>query len=118
MVIWPTRSWRCSGCRGEAVMMSGMAHMKGIWTRALLKGIHYKDRHKRLDMLYRVQDPWGLDSDQERTRFRAVNEIILRELGELSNVLEVGCGEGHNSVYLEKICENLTGVDISPTAVA
>jgi len=31
--------------------------------------------------------------------------------------LEIGCGEGHQSVHLATICDRLIGIDVSPRAV-
>jgi hypothetical protein len=43
--------------------------------------VNYADRHARLDLLYRVEDPWQLDCARERFRFDATNVIILPGFG-------------------------------------
>lgn len=88
------------------------------WTRALLHDTHYGDRHKKLNALYRISDPWGLDCSKERFRFAATNMIIKREFGVVGTILEIGCGEGLQSLYFSEICERLYGIDVSPMAVA
>jgi methylase of polypeptide subunit release factors len=32
--------------------------------------------------------------------------------------LEVGCGEGHQTLALQKIAQTVVGVDVRPTAIA
>lgn len=97
--------------------MSIKSFGKDIWARMLLRGVHYSDRHAHLDILYRVPDPWGLDCSKEKFRFAATNAIIGREFGKVGSLLEIGCGEGFQSVYLSEICDRLHGVDISPVAI-
>ncbi len=97
--------------------MSLLTRSKNLWARMLLRGVHYADRHRQLDVLYRVRDPWGLDCDRERARFEATNAIILREFGTVGSLLELGCGEGLQSAYLSRVGEELCGVDISVAAV-
>ena len=91
---------------------------RDTWRRLLLRGVHFSDRHRQLDFLYRVEDPWQLDCARERYRFQAVNEIIRREFGEPIRIIEVGCGEGLQSSYLIDVCKHLHGIDISSTAIA
>jgi SAM-dependent methyltransferase len=97
--------------------MSLLTRCKNVWTRVLLRGVHYGDRHRQLDVLYRVADPWGLDCERERVRFEATSGIILREFGAVGSLLELGCGEGLQSTYLSAVCDQLHGVDVSSVAV-
>jgi 2-polyprenyl-3-methyl-5-hydroxy-6-metoxy-1,4-benzoquinol methylase len=91
--------------------------LRRLWTRAMLRSVHYGDRHQQLDMLYRMADPWDLDNPRERIRFEQTNRLIQREFGKVASLLEVGCGEGHQSQYLAKICDRLHGCDVSTRAV-
>src|SRR4051812_34342504 len=91
--------------------------LRRLWTRVMLRGVHYRDRHQQLDMLYRVRDPWNLDSPREHFRFEETNRLITREFGHVPNLLELGCGEGYQSRHLEKVCDRLHGCDISANAV-
>lgn len=97
--------------------MSLLTLCKSMWMRALLRGVHYSDRHRQLSLLYRVRDPWGLDCDRERARFDATNAVIRREFGKVGSLLELGCGEGLQSCYLSSTCDSLYGVDVSAAAV-
>lgn len=97
--------------------MTFPARCKSVWTRLLLRGVHYSDRHRQLDVLYRVRDPWGLDCQRERDRFEATNAIIRREFGAVGALLDLGCGEGLQSSCLAAVCDTLVGVDISAVAV-
>ena len=97
--------------------MSLLTRCRSVWTRILLRGVHYGDRHRQLDILYRVRDPWGLDCDRERVRFEATNGIIRREFDAVGSILELGCGEGLQSAYLSAICNRLYGIDVSSVAV-
>jgi predicted TPR repeat methyltransferase len=33
------------------------------------------------------------------------------------SILEIGCGEGHQSEHLRRLCDRLTGIDIVPAAI-
>lgn len=83
----------------------------------MLHGIHYRDRYRRFDRLYRITDPWGLNCVREHDRFAKTNTIISREFPHARSILEIGCGEGLQSAYLTKVCESLVGIDVSATAV-
>lgn len=88
------------------------------WQKLLLSGVHYRDQHARLDLFYRMRDPWQLDCTREHFRFTATNAIIQREFGTPAAIVELGCGEGLQSSYLEQICDVLHGIDISPKAIS
>jgi SAM-dependent methyltransferase len=91
--------------------------LKRQWIRIPLRGIHFADQHDRLDLLYRVRDPWEMDSDPQRFRFRETNRVIEERLSPVHSVLEVGCGEGHQTEWLLRVCEALVGIDVSRRAV-
>lgn len=87
------------------------------WTRIPLRGVHFADRYGRLDLLYRIRDPWEMETEQQRFRFRETNRLIEQQFGRVGSVLEVGCGEGHQSEELLRICDDLVGIDVSSRAV-
>jgi hypothetical protein len=91
--------------------------LKNLWARASLRGIQYNDRYARLDRLYRVEDPWGMDSDREKFRFRETNRLITTNFPRAGSLIEIGCGEGHQSTQLARICDRLFGTDVSRRAV-
>lgn len=98
--------------------MSLLRRCKRLWLWQVLRGVRYNDRHRQLDVLYRVRDPWDLNCKQEWARFEATNSIIRREFGHLPSILELGCGEGLHSSVLAGVCNSLYGIDVSPIAVA
>ena len=92
--------------------------VRRTWMKYALSGVGQNDAHDRLERAYRLRDPWKLDSAPEHFRFAETNRILARELGDIESLLEIGCGEGLQSVALSRTCARLTGVDVSPTAVA
>jgi 2-polyprenyl-3-methyl-5-hydroxy-6-metoxy-1,4-benzoquinol methylase len=92
--------------------------VRRTWMKYALRGVRQNDAHGRLDLAYKVADPWHMDSEQERFRFIETNRVIRERIGErVGSILEVGCGEGHQSEVLARLCDRLTGIDVSPTAV-
>jgi hypothetical protein len=88
------------------------------WLKYTLRNVSNNDNHAGLERIYRVPDPWNLDSPRERARFEATNAMISRNFGTVGNLLEIGSGEGLQSSYLRQVCRTLHGVEVSPTAVA
>lgn len=74
-----------------------------------------------LERLYDTPDPWKMTSAKEQFRFARTNEILARELigpaRQVGSILEIGCGEGHQSEHLKKLCGQLTGIDIVAKAI-
>lgn len=99
-----------------------MAHrnsiLKSLWMRVALRGVHFADRHSRINRFYRIEDPWGMQTQRERFRFSETNRIIGAYFGRPKRIMEIGCGEGHQSAELLTICDHLFGIDISPRAIA
>jgi predicted TPR repeat methyltransferase len=85
--------------------------------RLALRGVHYADRADKLDQLYRVENPWHLDSEQEQARFAWTNRLIETHFARVGTLLEIGCGEGHQSQHLSAVCDRLYGIDVSARAV-
>jgi SAM-dependent methyltransferase len=44
-------------------------------------------------------------------------EIIAAHLAPVGTILEIGCGEGHQSEYLTRACGRLYGIDVSALAI-
>jgi SAM-dependent methyltransferase len=76
---------------------------------------------RHLDALYDTPDPWRMTSQKEQFRFARTNDILVRQLiapaPQVGSILEVGCGEGHQSEHLGRLCAQLTGIDVVPTAI-
>lgn len=90
---------------------------KDFWLRIVIRGTHYSERNRRLDALYWVCDPWSMQTPREIYRFDETNRIIKSNFGQTNRMLEVGCGEGHQSERLLEICNTLYGIDVSHRAV-
>ena len=91
--------------------------LRDYWMRLALRRVHYADRPDKLDLLYAIEDPWRLGSAKEQARFAWTNRLIEAEFGRPSTILEIGCGEGHQSQHLARICGRLYGIDVSQRAV-
>ena len=87
------------------------------WMKYALRGVGGNDNFERLDLAYAVEDQWNMDSPTEQARFEATNRIIEREFGRVGSLLELGCGEGHQSMHLSRLAECSYGLDVSPKAV-
>lgn len=94
-----------------------MHPLRRLWSRLLLRGVTHRDRYGQLGLLYLLRDPWSLDSPHEQFRFEQTNRIILGAFGRTGSILELGCGEGHQSEHLKACCDTLYGVDVSRRAV-
>lgn len=88
------------------------------WMKYAMRGVGANDNYERLDFAYSVKDPWNMDSPRETARFEATNRIIEREFGPLASLLEIGCGEGHQSLYFSRVASQVHGLDVSERAVA
>jgi Methyltransferase domain len=102
--------------RGDIVRITN--GLKTRWMRRTFPyGMHYRDEAARFDRLYLVRDPWSMNCERERLRFRETNRLIIENFGCPHTLLEIGCGEGLHSSELQQVCEHLYGVDISKRAV-
>ena len=88
-----------------------------LWMKYALRGVGGSDNHARLDLAYNVEDPWNMESAMERARFEATNQVIEHTFGRVGSVLEIGCGEGHQTQWLAKLSDEQFGLDVSPQAV-
>ena len=91
--------------------------LRDYWMRFALRRVHYTDRADRLDRLYLMEDPWQLQSPKEQARFAWTNRLIAEHFGRPETILEIGCGEGHQSQHLARACSRLYGIDVSRRAV-
>ena len=92
--------------------------VRRTWMKYALRGVRQNDNHERLDLAYSVHDPWHMDSEQERHRFLETNKVIAERIApHVGTLLEIGCGEGHQSEVLLRLCDQLTGIDVSPKAI-
>jgi 2-polyprenyl-3-methyl-5-hydroxy-6-metoxy-1,4-benzoquinol methylase len=89
-----------------------------LWIRTHLRKVGFSDNFGQLDSLYMVKDPWQMESRREQYRFEETNRLIQELLGSIDTLLEVGCGEGHQSLYLNKLCKQLYGIDVSKRAIS
>lgn len=92
--------------------------VRRTWMKYALRGVRQNDNYGRLDLAYSVADPWHMDSEQERHRFAETNRVIRERIApHVGTLLEIGCGEGHQSQALLELCDALTGIDVSPKAI-
>jgi len=87
------------------------------WMKYALRGVGPNDNFERLDLAYSIEDPWNMNSPGEIARFEATNRIIEREFGRVGTLLELGCGEGHQTQYLQRLADRVYGLDVSAKAV-
>lgn len=74
-------------------------------------------RSNEFDTLYLLENPWHLNLAKEQARFAWTNGIVSAHFPRLDTLLEIGCGEGHQSQYLSRFCSRLYGIDLSRRAV-
>ncbi len=92
--------------------------LRRTWMKYALRGTGRGDNHAKLDAAYTLRDPWNMESPLERARFEATNAMIEKTVGRVGSLLEIGCGEGHQSEYLSRLTDRLFGLDVSATAVS
>ncbi len=91
---------------------------KWVWMTIQHRGILRTSKNAQFDSIYQISDPWQMESEREQLRFQETNRIIEQELGKIGTLLELGCGEGHQTAYLSRLCERLYGFDVSKAAVS
>ena len=93
--------------------------LRRTWMKYTMRGVRQADAHGRLDLAYAISDPWRMETARERFRFEKTNAIVREHLGaRFDRILEVGSGEGHQTEHLVKLGGKVTGIEVSPTAVA
>ncbi len=89
-----------------------------LWMKYALRGVRQNDAHGRLDLAYTIEDPWHMDAARERFRFAETNRVIESRLGNrFGRLLEVGCGEGHQTEHLARLADDVMGIDVSANAI-
>jgi len=89
-----------------------------LFRKAMLKRAAFSGSYGKLKLLYSLEDPWEMASQREQHRFRLSNEQLTAISPRYASLLEIGCGEGHQSEYLAQLADQMFGMDISPKAVA
>ena len=87
------------------------------WMKLTLRDVGGSDNHQQLNRIYAIEDPWGMETERERARFASTNAIIESAFGKVGSLLEIGCGEGHQTEFLARIGSHLYGLDVSARAV-
>lgn len=85
--------------------------------RLVLRGVRYSNNYKKINAFYLVDDPWRMSSPSEGYRFAETNRLIMEKFGRVGSLLEIGCGEGHQSLHLRQVCDRMVGLDVSARAV-
>ncbi|WP_202840282.1 class I SAM-dependent methyltransferase [Luteimonas saliphila] len=91
--------------------------VRRTWMKYAMRGVGGADDYGRLDLAYRLGDPWNMESGLEQARFAATNALVARTFGRVGSLLEVGCGEGHQTLSLQQLADEVYGIDVSPTAI-
>lgn len=91
--------------------------IRRTWMKYAMRGVGGADNYERLDLAYRLGDPWNMESGLEQARFAATNALVARHLGRVGSLLEIGCGEGHQTLALRALADEVYGIDVSPTAI-
>ncbi len=91
--------------------------VRRTWMKYAMKGVAGADAFGRLNRAYAIEDPWDLGSEMESARFDWTNQVIQNRVGALDSILEIGCGEGHQSLRLQGRCRNFYGIDVSARAI-
>lgn len=87
------------------------------WMKYAMRGVGAADNHGRMDLAYSMPDPWDMDSNMERARFAATDALITRTFGRVGSILELGCGEGHQTRHFAALADTVYGIDVSAKAV-
>lgn len=89
-----------------------------LWKRAMLRGTAFTGAYRKLSLLYAMEDPWEMDSAREQHRFVETRKLLAGITPRYSSILELGAGEGHQSLKLTELTDELHGLELSARAVA
>jgi 2-polyprenyl-3-methyl-5-hydroxy-6-metoxy-1,4-benzoquinol methylase len=88
-----------------------------LWTRVMLRHTAFTGSYGKLRALYARRDPWNMASHREQHRFTATNDLLSGYQETYKSILELGSGEGHQSVCLARLTDRFHGMDISEFAI-
>lgn len=91
--------------------------VRRLWMKYAMRGVGGADAWQRLDHAYAVPDPWHMDSALEQARFAQTNALVESAFGRVGSVLELGCGEGHQTRWLLEVADQAFGIDVSARAI-
>lgn len=97
--------------------MSLIETFRKLWVRLWLRNAKFNGRYGNLNRLYAIKDPWHLDGAKERARFEATNAMIREIVPQCTSLLEIGCGEGLQTLRLLDVSRSVTGIDVSHLAI-
>lgn len=92
--------------------------LRRVWMRLMVGPTLYAGDAAALDRLYRVSDPWRIGGEAEAARHAWTNVVLAREFGRPRTLLEVGAGEGHQTLRLLEAADAVTALELSPRAAA
>lgn len=91
--------------------------LRVILSRAGLLPGEYRGDYDILKRLYKSPDPWRLQSANETRRFELTCATIKHILPDCRALLEIGSGEGLQTVHFATIAKRVTGIELSALAV-
>jgi 2-polyprenyl-3-methyl-5-hydroxy-6-metoxy-1,4-benzoquinol methylase len=97
--------------------MSLIETLRKLWVRFWLRNTKFNGRYGNLKRLYAIKDPWHLDATKERARFDATNSMVQAIVPQCNSLLEIGCGEGLQTLRLLEVSRSVTGIDVSALAI-
>jgi SAM-dependent methyltransferase len=92
--------------------------LEHLWKRTMLRGTAFTGAYRKLSLLYTMEDPWDMESAREQHRFSETHRLLAAVAARFDSILELGAGEGHQSLYLSKLTDELHGLELSTRAVA
>ena len=95
-----------------------MNTIKYLVYKILFKLIRYREINFLYEIIYFFRNPWNLNNYNETLRYKKINEYLLEfnNLNKFESAIEIGSGEGHQSIYLSQITKNLDAIEISSIA--
>ena len=90
---------------------------RDLWARFWLRNVKFSGRYDDIKKLYAIKDPWNLGDPKERVRFAETNARIKKIVPDCQSLLEIGCGEGFQTLELLQVSRSVSGIDISPLAI-
>lgn len=91
---------------------------RNIWKKIFLRNLTQTGRDRRIEGLYRLEDPWNLSSTPEQARYRESNSLISNRWPHLDSIIEIGSAEGLQSTYLREIATRIQCVEVSERAAS